>query len=195
VGAAFLLRALATGLRAACRGGGLDGHQWRSFSSALVAATLLAPTLIADATFFDRYLLMLFPFVLGAMPPSEPAAPLDSRAAAAVIGTAFMLFSVAGTHDYLAWQRTRWAAVREIETVDRVAPAEIEAGFEIDNLPAEGPGTVPDLADRRGAPLVVAVSPLAGHTVLRRVEVPAWLVAAVDTVYVLVRPADGRLPR
>jgi hypothetical protein len=39
------------------------------------------------------------------------------------------VFAIAATHDYLSWNRARWAAVqRALDT--GVAPAELDAGFE-----------------------------------------------------------------
>ena len=187
VGAAFLVRLLCGHVRASWRGNGLDERRWKPLAAALVAAALFVPSALADTEFFDRYLLASLPLLLAAAPEERSRPPAALTAVAGVIGAAFLFFSVGATHDYLAWHRARWAAIAAIEAPGGIAPADIQAGFEIDNR-AEGNG----LADRSCAPFVVSAALLPGHVPVRRIAVRAWLPGAVREIYVLARPRVGR---
>ena len=47
-------------------------------------------------------------------------------------GTAW--FAVSATHDYLAWNRARWAALADLTQRDHVDPSRIDGGFEFNAL-------------------------------------------------------------
>jgi hypothetical protein len=196
VGAAFLVRALAGGWRAGRAGGGFDGQRWKPMACALLAATLFAPSAIADTAMFDRHLLVLLPFVLAAAAGDGLGVARAPRLVAALAGALLAAFSVAGTHDYLAWQRARWGLVKSA-CATGLRPADLRAGFEIDNLADARAGVLRTaLADRSAAPYAVSIAPLPGYRDIRRVEVRAWLPGAVRAVYLLARsgPSAGPSP-
>jgi hypothetical protein len=197
VGAALLVRALAGGWRAGRAGGGFDGQRWKPMASALLAAMLFAPSAIADTGMFDRHLLVLLPFVLAAAAGDAVGAARPPRVVAglaALAGATLAAFSVAGTHDYLAWQRARWTLVKDAFAAG-LRPSEVRGGFEIDNLADARAGVRRTaLADRSAAPYVVSIAPLSGHREIGQLAVRAWLPGAVRAVYLLAAPLPDPLP-
>jgi hypothetical protein len=99
-----------------------------------VLAAYLVPFMLTD--YFDRYLLFALPFlfVLHAKlwnAGSEPAIG-QRMVAGAWIGVSIAL-SVAGTHDYFAWNRARWDAIRLAERLG-ATPASVDGGLEYNAL-------------------------------------------------------------
>ena len=92
-------------------------------------------------------------------------------------------FSVAATHDYLAWQRVRWDAVEWL-TSEGVAPESIAGGFEVDHTTGARDGLE---TNRDKGPWYVALGPFGGAREVRRFAVPSWLPWSVDAVLVLHR--------
>ncbi|HJL18875.1 MAG TPA: glycosyltransferase family 39 protein [Sandaracinaceae bacterium LLY-WYZ-13_1] len=166
-------------------GGAVPAWAWLLvLGTALVA---FAPTSLVYGAWFDRYLLTQLPFVpvslWAAADRREGAEPISTAIGAAALAL-FAAFSVAGTHDYLAWQRARWEGVARLEA--RGVPREdIRGGFEVDNHPPPPEGTT--LASRPKAPWAVAIAPLHGHRVVERIPVDAWLPNAVDEILLLRR--------
>ena len=109
----------------------------------LVATGVLYAAPIVLAPFFDRYLLPLLAPALGlvAASASARAAPgpwhrewarwrvTVPRSAAIAALLLFGFLSVAGVHDYLAWNRARWDLLEGLLTAG-AAPEEIDGGFE-----------------------------------------------------------------
>jgi hypothetical protein len=83
---------------------------------------------------YDRYLLFLVPLLIAGFVlllrngtgHRSPSAVLRS----VFLLAAFTAFAVAGTHDYLAWNRTRWQALTELTQADHVPPEKIDGGYE-----------------------------------------------------------------
>src|SRR6185436_18051185 len=79
-------------------------------------------TLVQAHYYFDRYTIVLLPLaiasVISVSPPARPG--LGFVAALGIVAA----YSVAGTHDYLEWNRARWAMLAYFEsrgvTADRV---------------------------------------------------------------------------
>jgi len=104
----------------------------RLYMAALLGIYLL-PFVITD--YFDRYLLFVLPFALALVARSWPeaagvvrAAPTVRIAATAWIGLALIL-GAAATHDYFAWNRARWDAIRAAEQLG-ATPDNLDGGFE-----------------------------------------------------------------
>ena len=94
-----------------------------------------------------------------------------------------LVYSTAGTHDYLDWNRERWSAVR---------PIEIDGGWEYNNLLVnearlyknyQERGATMTRREREGEifgevldkPYRIAVSPATGYEVIRQVPLSPWL--------------------
>ena len=98
----------------------------------LVAVVYLIPFLLSG--FFDRYLIPVTAFLAAFL-----AASLEWRgfriargswlaAILLLVGTG--AFAIAGTRDYLEWNRTRWQAVHELLAQKEVKPENVDGGFE-----------------------------------------------------------------
>lgn len=166
----------------------------------LVAAMTLAFALgygvILAMMPFDRYFVPIFPMVLIAgVWGTEPMRSRGSRLVAALVSVVALVglllqagFSVAATHDYLAWNRARWAGLHELVDGDGVTPAQIDGGFEFNGLYRYGsptqPGKSPWVEDDLYA---VTFGPLPGYATLREYSYRRWLPPGEGRVFVLVR--------
>lgn len=88
----------------------------------------IAPFVLTD--FIDRYFLFVLPFVLALIGVVEPAGQGRLRhAACALVIVAALALDVMATHDYFAWNRARWDAIRDAERRG-ATPATLDGGFE-----------------------------------------------------------------
>ncbi len=179
---------------------------------AFAAALLFAGTLLQAHYYFDRYLLPVVPFAVAALaatrrgrasPPASPPIPVWSRAAAGALAAALAWLAVAGTHDYLAWNRARFAGLDHLAAAG-VPPTEIDGGFEFNawhlaptfgHWPSDEEARVGQPASRRSwwwvvdDRYVVSFHELAGYTVRDTLEFSRWLVPGLGRIYVLERVA------
>ena len=92
---------------------------------------------------FDRYLIPLMPFfallltAAGGLLFSEDSGhtktarlPLAHAVPASVL-LVYGVVAVCGTHDYLAWNRSKWSAVSDLMDRQNIAPENIEGGFAV----------------------------------------------------------------
>src|SRR5207244_2431330 len=80
---------------------------------------------------FDRYLLPLLPMLAVILVPPDRGERVGRRTwvAAALALFALAAYAIAGTHDYLAWNRARWEALGQLAG-DGVAANRIDGGLE-----------------------------------------------------------------
>ena len=153
------------------------------------------PLSLAYLPLFDRYFLPVVPMAIAsvwqgfsATVPSAAAranVPLssDRDRRSALSPLLLLVYSTAGTHDYLDWNRERWSAVR---------PIEIDGGWEYNNLLVnearlyknyQERGATMTRREREGEifgevldkPYRIAVSPATGYEVIRQVPLSPWL--------------------
>jgi hypothetical protein len=79
--------------------------------------------------FFDRYYLFFLPFYILLFIPVHFRSSVLVNTMAVIILFIYSFFSVAGTHDYLAFNRARWQALNKL-VASGITPAEIDGGFE-----------------------------------------------------------------
>jgi hypothetical protein len=129
-----------------CLGGGwlairlattLETGLWQN--PVMLFGLLQLPLILALHSVNDRYFLFLVPCALVAMGPLVPI-PKVRLVLSAVLLVAMATVSVALEHDFLAWNRARWA-VGQRAMESRVDPLDIEGGFEWDGW--YGPPTLP----------------------------------------------------
>jgi len=149
---------------------------------------------MSGAAWFDRYVLLTIAIaaVLLARFTTPPLRPQFAFATALVLGVWFV-FSVVGTHDYLEWNRQRWAAASHAETVLGASPEALDGGFEYNNYrerlhknerrPA---GAV--AIERPHAKYRIALAPLERHTVVKVFEAQTWLPTSPSKIYLLEAP-------
>ncbi|HEY3583268.1 MAG TPA: hypothetical protein VGL90_02695 [Casimicrobiaceae bacterium] len=88
----------------------------------------VAPFVLTDFT--DRYLLFVLPFVLALIAIAEPpGAGLPRRALAIVVIIAALVIEALAVHDYFAWNRARWDAIRDAQA-QGATPSTLDGGFE-----------------------------------------------------------------
>jgi hypothetical protein len=148
---------------------------------ASTAALYIAPIVLAP--YFDRYLLPIVPIVLAltCIDLGERVAsrsPARSRAAALAILGASAAFSVAGVHDYLAWNAARWRACEWLLGTG-ATPAEFDGGFEWNGAHLYDPAYIVQ-SDKswwwvKGDRWIVAFGPLEGRHLVHRETFPRWL--------------------
>ena len=98
----------------------------------LCASAYLLPFLLGG--FFDRYLLpvmaFLAPFLAVSLrgPGSQPTR--TQYIATMLLLASSGVFALAGTRDYLEWNRTRWRAVEALLAQKDVKPEDVDGGFE-----------------------------------------------------------------
>jgi len=145
---------------------------------------------------FDRYVLFLVPlgivilFLLARDASRAKAGSLFiSLAVASLI--LYGAFSIAGTHDYLSWNRARWQALNNLETEQRVGPDEIDGGFEFNasylydpNYKAS-PGKSWYFVARDD--FMIAFTPVPGFTEMKRYHFQRWLPPGEGNILVLRR--------
>jgi len=163
-----------------------------------LAATGYALTLGVFANFsglFDRYLLPLLPLTLALIAALDDSqdrpAELVSTAVAGALIAAFAVFSTIAAHDYVAWNRVRWTALRWLTEQEHVAPDRIDGGYEFN-------GWYLYDARYRASPgkswwwvaddeYVVTAGALPGYREVARYPVTRWLTGARLDVVVLRR--------
>lgn len=143
---------------------------------------------------FDRYLLVVVPalFVLVFVNEarSEPIRVLRWRGTLSLaLIVIYAAVSVAATHDYLAWNRTRWIATSTLMQ-SGVSPNHIEGGYEFNGWYLSDPkykrkkkiGWWVDDDE-----YVIASGPLSGYREVQRFDFQRWLPLTDASVVVLHR--------
>ncbi len=181
---------------------GTDAARARSFVFAALLLSALGSLLQAHY-YFDRYLLVLVPLAAAAL----AATPRGLGTGRAFAAPALLLgvWGVAGTHDYMQWNRARWHLLQGLEARG-VDARRIDGGMEYngDRLAAVL-GTAPTDADaRRGQPasrkswwwvvddeFVIAFSDLEGYSIMEEREWTRWLPPGPGRVLLLQRKPVG----
>ena len=90
--------------------------------------------LISLSGLFDRYLIFVIPFCLLAMHYWAPIHKQGVSKIVVAISAVLMffpaVFAVGATHDYLSWNRARWAALDHLTKEQNVSPERIDGGIE-----------------------------------------------------------------
>ena len=165
---------------------------------ALAALLLFGSSLLHTRYYFDRYLLAVVPFLVATLAASERLRRLPL---ALVLACTLGWYAIAGTHDYLAWNRARWDALDRL-TLTGTPATEIDGGMEFNAwLLAPTLDRWPSDADvRPGQPenrhswwwvvddrYVVAFRPLDGYHIREELPFTRWLVPAYDHLFLLER--------
>ncbi|HET9062501.1 MAG TPA: hypothetical protein VFO62_04355, partial [Candidatus Binatia bacterium] len=182
---------------------------------ALALALLSAGSLLHTHYYFDRYLLPLLALAAagtaGAIAETgrhrQPPRPNGPIGMTAVLALALMgWFSVAGMHDYLAWNRARYALLDELRTQDGVKPTRIDGGMEFNawHLAKESGYAPTDAEVKIGADptakswwwviddeYVVSMRPLAGYELHSSRLYDTWLVPGGRASMVMLRRSES----
>jgi hypothetical protein len=111
--------------------------QLKAFAlAAIVTAFAPLPFLgLSSHGFYDRYLIVFMPWLLLLFTTINPTRRSYGQNRAVLVGglaalVAIAVFSIAVTHDYLAFHRTRWVALHDTMRRYAVGPDRIDGGFE-----------------------------------------------------------------
>jgi hypothetical protein len=105
-----------------------------TFMIASVAMLFLPIGALPKWFWFDRYLVPFLPLLMVLVIESKPADPTErpvpvrQAAVAVVLLLLSAVFTVAGTHDYLAWSRARWRAANTAMEEAVVGPERVNGG-------------------------------------------------------------------
>jgi hypothetical protein len=106
------------------------------------------------------------------------------------------LFSIGATHDYLAWNRARWAALRYLTSTIGVSPRDVDGGYEFNGFYLYDRNT--DTADRADSrtrswwwvsddKYQIAFGPVIGYAVVKEYSYHRWLPPDKQKVLILRR--------
>jgi hypothetical protein len=164
---------------------------------ALVLSGLL--TLVQARYYFDRYVLVLVPLAIATATALAPRVRVG--AGAVVAWAALALYGVAGTHDYMAWNRARWSLLEAAESRGTSA-RQIDGGVEYNavRLAAELRTAPTDAEARSGQPAstrswwwvvddewIVAFGALEGYSEADSREFERWLPPRKERIRMLHR--------
>jgi hypothetical protein len=168
---------------------------------ALAAALVFLGTLLHTRYYFDRYLLLVVPFWIAAV---CVAGRVHASRTAVALAVVLAWYAVAGTHDYLAWNRARYAGLDAL-TAAGISPRAIDGGMEFNawHLAAEL-GTWPTDAQARPGQaatvkswwwviddrFVASFRELPGYHVERALPYARWLVPGAGRVVILARDGE-----
>ncbi|MFH1689919.1 MAG: glycosyltransferase family 39 protein [Candidatus Eisenbacteria bacterium] len=184
-----------------CRGSLHDAQRhWFSVFALVAGVVYLVP--VAVAGFFDRYLIFLVPLVLAAVSRTTHVRGTRPGALCVSVGVTVALvfgaFSVAGTHDYLSWNRARWEAIDHLTENVGIDPSEMDGGFEFNGyyLYDEDYEPRPDASWWwvYGDTYVLAFGAMDGYDVAGSYSFRRWLPVGEGRVLIL-RKAIGISPR
>jgi hypothetical protein len=136
--------------------------------------------------FYDRYFVPLLPLVAvasgwsGATPGRTRLEWMLGHGALALALAGVVAiggFSVAATHDYLAWNRARWQLLRQLTDGEKIPPSQIDGGFEFNGFLRYGSNSKPGkswwwVEDDR---YLLSFGPVPGFTTYRAQDYSRWL--------------------
>ena len=178
--------------------------------------------------FFDRYLLfpmlMLLPLVAASahlLPSpqnvsttsvnSEQETPISVLEAqtfsplalnwvtAALLALPLLIFAVAGTHDYLEWNRSRWQALNEFMQDPTHSALDIDGGLEFNGWYGYEPkyrdkgGIVLQSSMRHGDTYAITLGPVKGYKVLKTYPFKRWIPPGAGEIMLLQKQAPSNL--
>jgi 4-amino-4-deoxy-L-arabinose transferase-like glycosyltransferase len=147
---------------------------WNILGQALLVAVLWLT--------YDRYALVFVPLMAALVLASSPPLRLWPTAAAVAVTA---VIALAGTHDYLEYNRAVWKAVDDLRT-EGVPASEIDGGYVVNGWQqylrpeqayrdASGRIIVPMVNDFADLPYTIADRPMSGRTVVRTYPYDGWL--------------------
>lgn len=115
---------------------GLSVTHWRTVFLCVLMAAYLLPLILTD--YFDRYLMFLLPFLFALVATRQCITERESTSWQGLVWLlpilVFALASIALTHDYLSWNRTRLQATNWVIGEHQLDHASIDSGFEFNGF-------------------------------------------------------------
>jgi hypothetical protein len=200
---AAVLRAL--GKLRGFRFGKMAEHEAAGFFLLLSAAAYLLPLLASIPC--DRYLIPALPLFMAGFfallyPRLQPNSPQLNqkplRYSVLAVIVVFFGFAILSAKDYLAWNRLRWEATRDLARNHGATVAEIDGGLEFNGLYAYDPDyqKTPDKSWWwvQDDAYLISFKPLLGYTVLKEYTYTHWLPYYQGKVLALKRDSAQNTP-
>jgi hypothetical protein len=170
-----------------------------SFLTIFLVVTLIIynlPFILIYTPWFDRYIFLDIA-ILGVLFVHHLHQNLSMTTQrmmiAGLIIFVYLSFGIAGTHDYLEWNRQRWLALDQLTTVRGIAPELIDGGFEYNNYQPRMVGDQPRLPGqvnlvKSDVPYHLSFTQSPNYQVLERYPCRTWLWGAPQEIFVLFSP-------
>jgi hypothetical protein len=168
----------------------------------LLCCIFYVALLLPSPFLFDRYVIPLIPlFAIGTFAPTESLlngrwSYLRTLAFAMVM--AFGIFAIAGTRDYLMWNRLRWEALRDLMTTQHVTAQDIDGGFEFNGFYLFDPEYKgeDDDAVKSGwwvdrDTYQIALGPVPGYVVYKAYDYFHWMPPHKQKVFILKKIVES----
>jgi hypothetical protein len=154
------------------------------------AVIYLAPILLT--TLMDRYLIFPVPFLAAALVAAfQPIPKLSVRVFIPVtaILTAFVIFAVCSTRDYLTWNRARWALTNDVLANQHLdaAKMELDGGFEFNGLNFY---ERKDWWHVKDPAYIISFGPVPGYAAIEEHSYSQWLPPGSGKVMALKKTAE-----
>lgn len=166
------------------------------FKVLIISAALIYILLIGSSIVFDRYLLPLLPlFMMIIVASTRDINEFNlgsSNKITSLVLTIMLIygvFTIGATHDYLAWNRTRWQALDNLIKEDRILPNRIDGGYEFNgwylydfnyNRKRKKSWWWVDNDD-----YVISSGPISGYEEVKRYPFRRWLLLSQGNILVL----------
>ena len=160
----------------------------------LCAVVYLAPFLLSGV-FFDRYLIPVTAFLAAFLAASPEGRGFKMGGAQKLAATLLIagsgVFAVAGTRDYLEWNRTRWRALQSVLTQKDVKPKDIDGGFEFNGWNRFDDDKIGRMNNWAiNATYVIAFGEIEGYEVVASYRYQHWMPPREGRIVVLKRKAE-----
>ncbi len=154
---------------------------------ALLIGVLYALPFVVTIYFIDRTMILFLPLSMIILADAKKSNQGFIWGAAILI--VFALFSLAGTHDYFAWNRARWQALTDLMQKENIPSTEIDGGFEFNGWHHY---RVPYKKQKgkswwwvENDTYQIAMGPRPGYDLFRIYSYQRWLVPGTGSIYVL----------
>jgi 4-amino-4-deoxy-L-arabinose transferase-like glycosyltransferase len=159
--------------------------------------TYFGPIGLPYQLMLDRYVLPVLPLfmVMALLDPGveRRRPPALALVASLLLALGFASYTIATTHDYFVWQRAAWATFADLTETKKIAPEDIDGGFEFNNqIPnwrdistTSVNSQLVENADKRQ--YSVSYSELPGRRVIERRRCKVWLPYSPHEIFVLRR--------
>ncbi|MCF8244659.1 MAG: glycosyltransferase family 39 protein [Saprospiraceae bacterium] len=145
--------------------------------------------LLTELYFLDRYHMVLIPFLLMVLLQGHDFVLGKKQVAIAGLCLVLMAgYAITGTHDYISWNRARWAALHYLTKEKGIKPNQIDGGFEFNGWYKPGPkfnGQWKSWWWVDKDEYVVAFGDIRVFTKEKGFPYERWLPPGVDSIYVL----------
>jgi len=145
---------------------------------------------IANPTFFDRYVLPCIPAFFLIIIPLKQLFNKKNKFAFGFLLSIYAIFCIAATHDYLSWNRARWEAVNYLTNEKKVDVHKIDGGFEFNAWFQTG-GFNPGIKNKiswwfvSSDDYVVSFGSIEGFETIRKIGYLRLLPPGHDSIYIL----------